>query len=188
MKGFIALLCIVCLGLFGACASQSGGTTTAASPTPSASPKASPTPSVTPSPTPTTTTAPAGKPMILEAEDFTLTGCDIVDDAGASGGKAVLIKYDSSAGTKDLTLDAGNYVVTLYEKAPDDKHDAVYCGVGNAVQRVFPTEWGKWIAAKTFDFTVDKTGPVTFIFTPTWIGQKSGEFGMLIDRFEITKK
>ncbi len=120
--------------------------------------------------------------VVVEAKNFELQDCDLVDDEQASGGKAIRIvdRMNSQATTK-VDLPKGRFAVEILIKANDGDKDAVFLGVGsNPAVPISPQR----MKYPMTDFTPcrlkeilvqDTPGKVDVIITPL-------ETGMLIDQ------
>jgi DNA-dependent RNA polymerase auxiliary subunit epsilon len=121
---------------------------------------------------------------MLEVEDFALAkGAEVVSNEEASGGKAVLLKGDLSRATFEVVMPAGEFIMTAYENAPTPEADGFYIGVDGQelVRTYFNENYGHFgLASKVCTFSRDETGVAKLIV-------EAGEYGMLIDRVEITK-
>jgi hypothetical protein len=133
------------------------------------------------------TPADGGK-YIFEAEAMVLNECKIVDDAKASGGKAVTLLAKTSSGKFKAQVKPGNYVLDLPEFAPNDSGDAFVIVANGKQVRTFPTKsipddkgrFGAWVEIeKKLAFTVGSDGIAEIEF-------KAAEFGMSLDKFILT--
>jgi regulator of extracellular matrix RemA (YlzA/DUF370 family) len=122
---------------------------------------------------------------VLEVEDFALAkGAEVASHEEASGGKAVLLKGDLSRATFEVVMPAGEFIMTAYENAPTPEADGFYIGVDGQelVRTYFNENYGHFgLASKVCTFSRSEAGVAKLIV-------EAGEYGMLIDRVEITKK
>ncbi len=129
---------------------------------------------------PVTTTQAAGDTVTLDVKTFKLEDAQVKDCAGATGGKAVLFDKETASAKSTVTLKKGTYEVTLFMKAEDDAHDAVYLTVAGQEERLFPEDYGKVMAATPFTVEVKADGAVPVALT-------AAETGMFLDKIVLKK-
>jgi len=83
--------------------------------------------------------------IILEIESFELTDAEVKSKSGASGGKVVLFGSPKSRARGSVTLEKGNYILSLYVEARGPDADATYLKItgDDRVYRLWPENWGK---------------------------------------------
>ena len=123
--------------------------------------------------------------VLIEAEAFAASGAfEVVDDFGASNGKAVTQAVgvpNSGSGTPTdeiaVSLAAGAYDVWARLSAPDAAHDAMYLGLDGDLARIYPSSYGayEWVQAPS----------VTVQAGDHQLGIANGESGVRIDAVAV---
>jgi hypothetical protein len=76
--------------------------------------------------------------FFVETEEFNLTGAEVLDLEGASGGKTVMLQDDTSMAEATIQLSKGSYEITVYALGPSYEEDAFFMKVGdNPEQRMW---------------------------------------------------
>lgn len=121
---------------------------------------------------------------VLEIEAFMLENeATVVSHGGASGGKAVLLNNTSSKATLDVKMPAGEFTMTAYINAPGEYEDAIYIGTDGkgTVRTYFNENYGHFGPGSTvYTFSYEEAGVAKITI-------EAAEFGMMVDRVEITK-
>lgn len=150
-------------------------------------------------PSTSATTAAASQSFNLELETMTLTDCEVVTNAKACDGKAVLIAKASSKVEGSIKLPKGDYNVLFWIMAPSLQSDTVWVTIGDAGKdspwegkckscpdhkKMPMTDFlssGVYVNERTkliLHVTEEKDIPI--VITPK-------EFGMLIDRIQFRR-
>lgn len=131
------------------------------------------------------------KEFKIELEAMKLTDMPIIEDAKASGGKAVRVEKDSSAATIQVQFPAGSYTALVNEKAPSSSQDAFYVFLDERPYRVYPSDppIGDWELTKRvpITFTVSEPKTITITIQPHSPAKK-GETGMALDYIVFMKE
>lgn len=132
-----------------------------------------------------------GTELKIEVESMDLVDMPVIDDAKASGGKAVTLASKKSTAKILVTLPAGTYEGLVNEWAPSPESDAFYVVVDGTYYRNFPSDppVGGWeLTTRTpMTIVVKAAKAVEFIIksdSPT----RAGETGMKLDYIVLKKK
>jgi hypothetical protein len=127
--------------------------------------------------------------LVLEAEDFRLIEAEVVDDAGASNGKAVKILSQSAFCSTEFSLPPGTYIVNTRAKAFDPAHDLAYLSVGRDVIPINPVVYNQYAYCPQYlEFTITQAGKSFIQFATFASGKPMGDTDLVIDFFEIWEK
>ncbi|HOJ98779.1 MAG TPA: hypothetical protein PLW34_04405 [Termitinemataceae bacterium] len=131
------------------------------------------------------------KEFKIELESMKLTDMPVIEDAKASGGKAVRVEKDSSLATIQVQFPAGAYTALVNEKAPSSSQDAFYVFLDERPYRVYPSDppIGDWELTKRvpITFTVSEPKTITITIQPHSPAKK-GETGMALDYIVFMKE
>jgi hypothetical protein len=122
--------------------------------------------------------------ITMEAEDFILKDCSVVENSAASNGKAVKIENKTSEGSKDIVLKSGEYVLQLVIFAKDKDQDTLIIRIGPHEIKAFTKNFNEFNYCRVFlNFSIkEKAGqPITVSFAAL-------KTGMLVDKIEIIKR
>jgi hypothetical protein len=122
--------------------------------------------------------------MIIEAEDFALKDCLIVENPRASGGRAVRLDKITSEGSKEIILKAGEYVLQAVVFSPNSNQDELLLRIGPHEVNARAKNYNEFNYCRVFlDFPIkDKAGK------PIKISFAALKTGFLVDKIEIVKK
>ena len=119
--------------------------------------------------------------IVVEVEEFTLTGADVQKLAGAGGGKVAVLLGESSKAEKTIKLSTGTYIVTVYAQGTSSEEDAFYLTVGNEMEeRLYPDDVGEILPVPEVTHVQKADGPCKIAIT-------FAEENVLLDRVEFER-
>jgi len=132
--------------------------------------------------------APGPSDVAVEAESLTLTGAEVVEDAEASGGKAVRFVQDTAQATGTVNLLKGAYLLDVVMKCPDKDHDTIWVAVGSQEKvKAFPSH-ARYPQTRFSPARTEGTGVQVAADGPVQLTLSARETGMLIDRLIFRKQ